>query len=173
METDTKAIENILVALLSNVDVLIYALSAMGTIFSVFGATKTGQIIFQWWAEQKTASYGKAISFLEAGVTEVYHTVYKELKADANHKITVDEAKRLRDIAIEAAIGFSKREFGRDIVTSNIGATRLDAAIENIVGELKNKNATPKQTQELKVSGTESQTVNVAMTQPQVNSPQI
>ena len=142
---DNDRFVTLAVSLLSQTDVLLWILSAIGTLVTALLATKTGKEIAAWWDERKQKQFGEALNFIQAGVIEVYHTLYTELKTTPEKRITKVEAARLRNAAIKAAIQLSVDAKGKDIVTPSIGAGLLNNAVESAVDKVKARSNLPTQ----------------------------
>lgn len=122
---------------LTNTDTLLWVLSVAAGLVSLLLTTKIGTEVAGWWAAQKKARYGTALELLEAGVVYVFQTLYREVKTDADKKLTAEDAARLRKAAIQAAVEFSIQRYGKDIVTGTIGNELLDSAVESVVNVIK------------------------------------
>ena len=130
--------------LLENAALLEIVITLFFFLLTVLAGTKAGVAVLEWYNEIKDGRLDTALTFLEAGVIEVYNTVYADFKArGVDGRITATDARALRDKAIAHAISFATREYGKDVVTPVIGAERLHTAVESVIGVVKERQHIP------------------------------
>ena len=102
-----------------------------------------GVVVFVWGVVKTKYALGEKMDarikeFLEMGVQETYDTFVREAKANSsNGKLTVEQIKRARDEAWNAAQEYAKDK-GVDLA-KRIAAERLPALLTAIVHRFKNR----------------------------------
>ncbi len=89
-----------------------------------------------WFARLRRRRYYKAIEALEAAVEATYREYVRGIKQGrADGKLTADEQRRARRMALDKAIGIARRD-GIDLVRT-LGAEYLDLWVDRLVNRRK------------------------------------
>lgn len=109
-----------------------------------WGLLATGVASFWAWAQRKAGierkeqtTLNKALSFLEAGVSQTYEGfVRARKKAAADGKLTDEERAEARRMAVETAKTYAL-ENGLDLIQVLGGEALLSVTLEKVLGSLK------------------------------------